>query len=97
MTFKELEAHAAKIAEENEALKAEIAKLRAELASKASAPAVMADEVFVLVRGLHHDGKLHRAGEFLPFDPANPPKGSEGLVEGVHYRRERILVRAPAA
>lgn len=26
-------------------------------------------------------------GDVLPFDPANPPAGFSGFVEGVHYRR----------
>lgn len=95
MTFKELEAHAAKLAEEIEALKAENAQLRADLAAKPTAPALVASEVFVLVTGLRHNGKQFAAGDLMPFDPAKPPQGCDGLIEGVHYRKERVLSHAP--
>lgn len=110
MNFKELEAYAAKLSEENESLKAanaklseenaasarEIAKLRSDLAaSEAQAAAsIVASEVYVLITGLMHDKKILRAGDRLPFDPTNPPKGSEGLIEGQHYRKERVLSHA---
>ena len=95
MTFKELEAHAAKLSEEIEALKADNAQLRADLAAKHASPALVANEVLTLIHGLRHDGKMYPPGAVLPFDPTKPPKGCDGLIEGVHYRKERVLSHAP--
>lgn len=102
MTFKELEAKAAEMAAEIEALKAENAKLKAEnatlteaLAAKAAAPSLVASEVLVLIHGLRHNGKVYAPGDLMPFDPAKPPPGCDGLLEGVHYRKERVLSHAP--
>lgn len=94
MTFKELEAKAAEMAAEIEALKAENAKLTEALAAKA-APALVASEVLVLIHGLRHNGKVYAPGDLMPFDPAKPPPGCDGLLEGVHYRKERVLSHAP--
>ena len=45
----------------------------------------------MLLVALRHDKKHYPAGALVPFDVAKPPKGSEGLVEGVHYERARVL------
>lgn len=95
MTFKELEAKAAEMAAEIEALKAENAKLTEALAAKAAAPSLVASEVLVLIHGLRHNGKVYAPGDLMPFDPAKPPPGCDGLLEGVHYRKERVLSHAP--
>ena len=94
MTFKELEAKCAEMAAEIEALKAENARLTDALAAKSAAPAVVASEVLTLIHGLRHNGKAYAAGDLVPFDPTNPPEGCDGLLEGVHYRKERVLSRA---
>lgn len=94
MTFKELEAKAAELAAEVEALKAENAKLAAALEAKAAGPALVASEVLTLLTGLRHNGRTYAPGDRVPFDPTNPPEGCGGLVEGVHYRKERVLSHA---
>ena len=94
------------LAEENAALKSRVAELETQVASLSadlvaarSAPAAPAPaslssvEAWALLVNLRHNGKAHEAGELVPFDPKNPPKGCDGLVEGVHYERARVIVR----
>lgn len=95
------------LAEENAALKARLAELDAQVASltadldaarasaQASASRPVGEESPVLLVAMRHDGHHYPAGALVPFDVAKPPKGCEGLVEGVHYERARV-VRVPA-
>lgn len=72
----------------------EIEKLRAEVASlraSAAPPKLSGENAFVLRMPLNHNGVMHPVGAELPFDPANPPKGCDGLREGVHFERARVL------
>lgn len=76
----------------------DIEKLRAEVASlraSAAAPKLSGEDAFVLRMPLNHNGVLHPVGAELPFDPANPPKGCDGLREGVHFERARVVRSAP--
>lgn len=90
------------LVEENDALKARVASLEDEIkalrterdAAKSAAAAVGAEDAWVLKTRLRHDGRDHVPGDVMPFDPTKPPKGSGGLIEGVHYERARIVVRA---
>lgn len=73
-----------------EALRAEIDALRA----SAEAPAPAGVQAYVLKMKLEHNGVTYPEGAELPFDPHDPPKGSSGLREGVHFHRLHVL-RAP--
>lgn len=43
--------------------------------------------VFFAKCEISNSGHPVRPGEPLPFDPTDPPKGFDGLVEGVHFTR----------
>lgn len=73
-----------------ESLRAELDALRA----SAEAPATAGVQAYVLKMKLEHNGVTYPAGAELPFDPHNPPKGCDGLREGVHFHRLHVL-RAP--
>lgn len=67
----------------------EIALLR----GVAEAPKVSGDEVYVLRTKLTLNDVTYPKGAEMPFDPRNPPPGCNGLVEGKHYERARVIVR----
>lgn len=71
-----------------EELEAEVASLRA---APAPAPAVVGELAWVLKVPLNHSGVTYPAGAAVPFDPKAPPEGCDGLVEGKHYERLRVL------
>lgn len=79
------EAHAAALA----ALRSEC---EARVAEALSRP--VGEDRFVLLTGLRYEGKHYSAGALVPFDPKSPPKGCDGLIEGVHYESARVIVRA---
>lgn len=79
------------LAAEVEALRAKLAKAEAERDSLLAAPAPVPMEAWVLKVRLMLDSKVFERGDVLPFDPEKPPKGCDGLVEGVHYERARVL------
>lgn len=86
----------AQLAAENEALKTKLAELEAALAAP---PLTTADaaptsvEAWVCKIKVRYNGVTHAAGDLMPFDPTDPPAGCDGLVDGVHYERARVLVR----
>lgn len=89
----ELDAARARIEE----LSAQVVALTAErdalrVAQDAMPPAPAGELRLVLKTALHWNNKVFPAGALMPFDPANPPPGCNGLVEGVHYHRQRVLV-----
>ena len=72
----------------------EIEKLRAEvtaLRASAGAPKLSGDNALVLKMPLNHNGTLYPIGAEVPFNPADPPKGCDGLREGVHFERARVI------
>lgn len=81
------------LAADNLALRVEVERLKAALASAESAAlAAMGDEPAAEVRvpyvlsGVRYNGRDYEPGERFPFDPKRPPSGVSGeLVEGVHY------------
>lgn len=50
------------------------------------------EERYVLLQPLQHGHQLLPRDALLPFDPADPPKGYNGLVEGRDYVKRRVLV-----
>ena len=82
----------AALAESKVALDAALADLDAARAAAAEAAMrPVGEESPVLLVALRHDKKHYPAGALVPFDVAKPPKGSEGLVEGAHHERARVL------
>ena len=86
------------LAEENAALRARVADLEAQLTQAVADRDTLSlmpvgEEHFILLTTLKHDGKTYAPGALMPFNPEAPPKGSEGLVEGVVYERARVIVR----
>lgn len=79
-------------------LETDLASARAEADALRAAPApeperlVAGQSRLVLKTTLRHNGQEYPVGSLLPFDPKNPPKGCDGLVEGVHYHAQRVLV-----
>lgn len=43
--------------------------------------------VFFALCEISNSGRPLKPGDPLPFDPYNPPKGFDGFIEGVHFRR----------
>lgn len=85
----------AQLAAENEALKAKLAELEERLTQPVlttSDAAPTSREAWVCKTKVRHNGKEHAAGDLLPFDPEDPPIGCDGLIDGVHYERSRVLV-----
>lgn len=79
------------LADENAALRARVAELEAEVATMKTR--AVGEDDFILLVSLRHDGKVYAAGALVPFNPEAPPKGCDGLEEGVHYERARVIVR----
>lgn len=71
-----------------------IASLRDEvknLRASAEAPRPVGEEAWVVKARLSHNGNRFMPGDEMPFDPKHPPHGCEGLIEGVHYERARVV------
>lgn len=99
MSFKELRAEYelaraqnAELAAANATLTKRLADAEAALAHLGSKPTGV--EAYVLKTRLTHNDVRYEAGAELPFDPKNPPHGCNGLVEGEHYEKARVIVRA---
>lgn len=43
--------------------------------------------IFFALCEISNSGRPLKPGDPLPFDPYNPPKGFDGFIEGVHFRR----------
>lgn len=56
------------------------------------APLAEGEERWVLKTALQYHDVLHPIGALVPFDPESPPVGCNGLVEGIHYHKQRVLV-----
>jgi hypothetical protein len=74
------------------ALTEEVALLR----GTAEAPKPVGDVVWMLRTNLVLNEVSYKPGDEMPFDPKNPPEGCNGLVEGKHYERARVIVRRAA-
>lgn len=61
------------------------------LREQVAAPRAVGVEAYVLKTRLRFNGVAYERGAELPFDPANPPAGASGLIEGQHYERLRVL------
>lgn len=93
-----LDATEVALASAREELAARDAALKsAQSVANARDTSLRSEEVFVLKTKLSLNGETFARGEPMPFDPKRPPEGCDGLVEGVHYERARILTRAPQA
>jgi hypothetical protein len=75
-----------------ESLTEEVALLR----GVTDAPKPVGDVVWVLKARMMLNDVEYKPGDELPFDPHNPPAGCNGLVEGRHYDRARVIVRRVA-
>lgn len=78
---------------ELDALRAELSALRA----TAEAPQLAGEATMVCKIALKHNGVVYPVGAAMPFDPEHPPVGCDGLREGVHYERLRVLAQPIAA
>ena len=58
------------------------------------APKPVGEDVWVLKTRLMCNDVEYQKGDAMPFDPKNPPPGCDGLIEGRHYERARVIVRA---
>lgn len=86
----------AELTEANAAMAARIAEMESLLAAKNAEPVaparpVVSADAWTLLTKLLHNGKEYAVGDVVPFDPTAAPKGCDGLEEGVHFTRSRIL------
>lgn len=79
------------LADELAAARARIADLEAEVAALKTR--AIGEDDFVLLTSLRFEGRVYEAGALMPFNPEAPPAGCDGLVEGIHYERARVIVR----
>jgi hypothetical protein len=78
------------------AVRAERDALRAAPPVAESVALVADEERFVLLTAIQHGQQRLEPGALLPWDPAHPPVGCDGLVEGQQYARRRVLVARAA-
>lgn len=68
---------------------AEIAELKKSVAERPAQSELV--DAYVLLTGLRYEGKDYAIDTVMPFDPTHPPKGCDGLEEGVHYTKAKRL------